>query len=174
MNGRPGAARPRVVIPRLQRMQGVSLVTAIFLLVVLSGLAVAMVTLSTTAHTSSMLDVQGTRAYLAARAGAEWGVYQVTRANGACTVLPGPAATSTSSFALPADGSLAGMTVTVACTRSVDNATQVARYTVRATACNAPGPAGCPDQGNGIDYPGNSIDYVRRVVHVEFSAPGQP
>jgi MSHA biogenesis protein MshP len=161
------SARPLAARRNLQRMQGVSLVTAIFLLVVLSGLAVAMVTLSTTAQTSSMLDVQGTRAYLAARAGTEWGVYQVTRANGACTALAGPVGSTTSTFALPADGALARMTVTVVCTRSVDNATQLARYTVRATACNAPGNAGCPN-------PSNSIDYVQRVMHVEFSAPGQP
>jgi MSHA biogenesis protein MshP len=167
MSARPDAARPCAARPNFQRMQGVSLVTAIFLLVVLSGLAVAMVTLTTTAHTSSMLDVQGTRAYLAARAGIEWGVYQVTRANGPCTTLAGPTGTTTNSFALPADGSLAGMTVTVDCTRSVDNATQLARYTLRATACNGPGNAGCAN-------PSNSIDYVRRVMHVEFSAPGQP
>ncbi|HEX8610496.1 MAG TPA: pilus assembly PilX N-terminal domain-containing protein [Telluria sp.] len=152
---------------RLRRMQGVSLVTAIFLLVVLSGLAVAMVTLATTAQTSSMLDVQGTRAYLAARAGTEWGVFQVTRAKGPCTTLAGPLGTTTSTFALPADGGLAAMTVTVVCTRSVDNATQLPRYTVRSTACNGPGNAGCPNPTNGLDY-------VQRVMHVEFSVPEKP
>lgn len=154
-------------IGRMGRMRGVSLVTAIFLLVVLSGLAVAMVTLATTAQTGAMLDVQGTRAYLAARAGTEWGVYQVTRANGPCTTLSGAIGETVSTFALPADGSLAGMTVTVVCTRSVDNATQLPRYTVRSTACNGPVAAGCPNLLN-------SIDYVQRVMHVEFSAPGQP
>ncbi|NHZ94817.1 pilus assembly PilX N-terminal domain-containing protein [Massilia sp. CCM 8734] len=151
--------------PTLRHMRGVSLVTAIFLLVVLSGLAVAMVTLSTTAHTSSMLDVQGTRAYLAARAGTEWGVYQVTRGNGACTTAASGEA-SISTFALPGDGGLARMTVTVVCLRTIDSATQQARYTVRSTACNSPGSGGCPN-------PSNSVDYVQRVVHVEFSASAE-
>lgn len=153
--------------PPLLRMQGVSLVTAIFLLVVLAGLAVAMVTLATTAQTGSMLDVQGTRAYLAARAGTEWGVYQVTRASGPCTKLTASPDSTSSTFALPADGSLAGMTVTVVCTRSVDNATRLPRYTVRSTACNGTSGASCPN-------PSDSIDYVQRVMHVEFSAPGEP
>ncbi|UOD28854.1 pilus assembly PilX N-terminal domain-containing protein [Massilia violaceinigra] len=154
-----------IATPPLRHVQGVSLVTAIFLLVVLSGLAVAMVTLSTTANTSSMLDVQGTRAYLAARAGTEWGVYQVTRANGACTTAASGVA-STSTFALPGDGGLARMTVTVVCLRTVDSATGQARYTVRSTACNSPGAGGCPN-------PSNSTDYVQRVVHVEFSASSE-
>lgn len=152
--------------PTLQRMHGVSLVTAIFLLVVLSGLAVAIVTLSTTAQVSAGLDAQGTRAYLAARAGAEWGVFQVTRTNGACTTAASGVA-STSTFPMPADGGLAGMWVTVVCLRTVDSATDLARYTLRSTACNNPGGGGCPN-------PVNNIDYVQRVVHIEFSAPETP
>ncbi|ATQ77494.1 agglutinin biogenesis protein MshP [Massilia violaceinigra] len=144
--------------PNLERMRGVSLVTAIFLLVVLAGLAVAMVTLATSAQTSSALDLQGTRAYLSARAGAEWGVYQVTRANGAC---------ATSTFPMPADSTLARMKVTVICTRTLDTVSKLQRYTVRSTACNTPGTGACPS-------PTNNIDYVQRVVHVEFSEPGQP
>lgn len=147
------------------RMRGVSLITAIFLLVVLAGLAVAMVTLATTQQVSSTLDVQGTRAYLAARAGTEWGVYQVTRANGACTTDPGRVTTST--FALPSDSTLARMTVTVVCRRTLDTVSQLERYTIQSTACNVPVASGCPSPGNGLDY-------VQRVVYVEFSAPGQP
>jgi len=55
---------------RLPRTEtGFVLPTAIFLLVVLAALATYMVSLSRTSHLSSALDVQGTRAYLAARAG---------------------------------------------------------------------------------------------------------
>lgn len=56
---------------------GFSLVSALFLLVVLSFLGVAMVSFSTTQHQSSAMDVMGSRAYQAARAGIEWATYQV-------------------------------------------------------------------------------------------------
>lgn len=59
--------------------QGFSIVTAIFLLVVLSFLGVAMVTFSTTQHQSSAMDVMGSRAYQAARAGIEWAAFNVTQ-----------------------------------------------------------------------------------------------
>lgn len=153
---------------RLSFQRGASLVTAIFLLVVLSGLAVAMVTLATTQQTSSALDVQGARAYLAARAGTEWGVFQVTRAKGPC--FQSGDRTVTDSFDLPADGGLAGFSVTVVCSRTLDTVSGLERYTVNATACNRPSSVGC--------LPSNAtykaIDYVQRVVHVEFSAPGEP
>lgn len=86
--------------------RGFSIVSAIFLLVVLAFLGAAMVTFSTAQHQSAAMDVLGARAYQAARSGLEWGVYQVTQGGGAC------AATTT----LPAmAGTLAGFTVTVTC-----------------------------------------------------------
>jgi len=59
--------------------QGFSLVSAIFLLVVLAFLGVAMTTFSTTQHQSAALDVMGSRAYQAARAGIEWAAYNVAQ-----------------------------------------------------------------------------------------------
>ena len=63
----------------MRRSAGIGLVTAIFLLVVLAGLAVAMVGISGAQHSASALDVQGARAYQAARAGIEWGLFQSLR-----------------------------------------------------------------------------------------------
>lgn len=60
------------------KQAGFSIITAIFLLVVLSFLGVAMVTFSTTQHKSSAMDVMGSRAYQAARAGIEWAAYNVS------------------------------------------------------------------------------------------------
>lgn len=51
---------------------GFALVTAIFMLVVLSALAVYLVTFSTTGQVSSAIDVQETQAWRAARAGIEY------------------------------------------------------------------------------------------------------
>ena len=61
--------------------RGFSIITAIFLLVVLSFLGIAMVSFSTSQHQSSAMDVMGSRAYQAARAGVEWANYHVEAAS---------------------------------------------------------------------------------------------
>jgi MSHA biogenesis protein MshP len=86
------------------RERGFSIVTAIFLLVVMAGLGAAMLTFSTVQQTTSTQDLQGSRAYQAARAGVEFGLYEVTR-RGVC------AATTPVTLA----GTLAAFSVTVAC-----------------------------------------------------------
>ena len=64
--------------------KGFSLVTAIFLLVGLGALGAAMMTFFTAQQQSSALDVLGSRAYQASRAGIDWGAYQILRNNGGC------------------------------------------------------------------------------------------
>ena len=66
---------------------GFSLISAIFLLVVIAALGTFAVTLSTTQQQSAALDVLGARAYQASKAGIEWGAYQVLR-NGGCPASP--------------------------------------------------------------------------------------
>ena len=71
--------------------RGFVLPSAIFLLVVLAALAAFLVNISTTQNMTSAQDVQGARAYQAARAGIEWGLYQVldpTHATVAAMVAP--------------------------------------------------------------------------------------
>lgn len=63
--------------PSRSRQQGVSIITAIFLLLLFAGLAAAMVSVVSTAHVDLATDIGGARAYQAARAGAEWGMYQL-------------------------------------------------------------------------------------------------
>lgn len=53
---------------------GFAIISAIFLLVVLALLGAFMVTFSNTQHITSAQDIQGSRAYWAARAGLEWGI----------------------------------------------------------------------------------------------------
>lgn len=68
---------------RARRAQrGFSLVAAIFLLVVLAALGAFMVTFSNTQHLTSAQDVQGSRAYWAARAGVEWAVSKIKTSSG--------------------------------------------------------------------------------------------
>lgn len=57
---------------RYQR--GFSLVTALFLLVVLAALGAYMVGISTTQKYTTVYALQGAKAYYAARSGIEWGI----------------------------------------------------------------------------------------------------
>lgn len=95
--------------------RGFALVSAIFLLVVLTTLGVAMLAFSTTQHLGSALDVEGARAYQAARAGAEWALYQRLEGPQKGTYCGAAGVAQTTSFALPAP-TLSGYTVTVRCT----------------------------------------------------------
>lgn len=109
----------------LQR--GFSLVSAIFLLVVIAALGAFAVTISTTQQQGAALDLLGARAYQAARVGIEWGAYQVLQGGGACapvTALP----------ALP--GTLAGFAVSVTCASTAvsEAAATVTIYSLTSTA----------------------------------------
>ncbi len=88
---------------------GFSLISAIFLLVVIAALGLFTVTISTTQQHSSAMDVLGSRAYQAAKAGIEWGVYQLT-----VPAVPATCATLTQPI-MPADTQLSLFTVTVVC-----------------------------------------------------------
>lgn len=59
------------------------MVSAIFLLVVLAALGAFMVTFSNTQQLTSAQDVQGSRAYWAARAGLEWAAASIDPTNAA-------------------------------------------------------------------------------------------
>lgn len=111
--------------PAMNRMgkNGFAVVAAIFLLIVLSALGAFVVSISTTQHAQNALDIQGARAYQAARAGIEWGVWQVMNPENTNTSLApfttqyecgGGSGTSHTLAAL--GGTLAGFTVTVGCT----------------------------------------------------------
>jgi len=147
---------------RKAAQRGFSLVSAIFLLIVLAGLAAAMVNVSVMQHTSAALDVQGTRAYQAARAGVEWGLYSTLIAGGG-TCPAGPTSFS------PAAPTLGGFSVTVTCiNRGFDHDGDAATPPIpwrqlTATACNQPQAAEprCPRANT-------SADYVQRVVQVTF------
>jgi MSHA biogenesis protein MshP len=144
---------------KLRSSAGVGLLTAIFLLVVLSGLGVAMVTIFTSQQATSTLDEQGARAYQAARAGIEWGVFQQLR-NGSCE--------AEHSFPMPPGTSLSSFVVTVTCTRTAwpvaaeDPDGKLQRWTIQATACNLqPSNGRCPNRSN-------NPDYVQRVMEVKI------
>lgn len=138
-----------------RKSRGVAMLTAIFLLVVVAGLGVAVVTLTTTQQAGSAIDMQGQRAYQAARAGIEWALYiaqqPVNQANPGLAVCP-PA----SSFTLPG-ATFAGFAVTVTC-----QATGNGHMVIRATACNQ------PDAAGSCLNPVRNADYVQRVITAQL------
>ncbi len=123
---------------------GFTLASAIFLLAVLAALGAAMLHLSTLSHTGSAMDIQGSRAYQAAKAGIEWGLYQES-INHACT--------ASSSF-VPSAPTLSVFTITVTCLPAVNPNTipNVTVYRITSTACNQPSGGSCPGSAGNVDY----------------------
>lgn len=138
----------------VRRQAGVGLVTAIFILTILAGLGIAIVSLTSAQQATSALDVLQVRARLAARSGLEWALFNY--ANSGTPSVPCTASQS-GSFAFPAGNTLSSFTVTVVCTINPVPAGSVTRIT--ATACNAPVGGVCP-----AGTPPPSGDYVERSV----------
>lgn len=84
--------------------RGFSLISAIFLLVVMAGLGAAMVTFSTSQSQNLAMDVLGSRAYQAAHAGVEWAAYNIALNDASSNPVP---------TVIPLAGNLADFTVTV-------------------------------------------------------------
>ena len=127
-------------IRRLQR--GFSLITAIFLLVVLSALGTMMLTFFTAQQQSSALDIMGTRAYQAARAGIDWGAFQVLQSGVGCV----PSSNVT------LGGTLTSFNVVVTCSTNsyTEGGSPVTVYSITSTAT----------YGGGA----GQADYVERVI----------
>jgi MSHA biogenesis protein MshP len=127
-----------------------ALPSAIFLLVILAALGAFVLTVSTSQHMGAALDVQGERAYQAARAGIEWGLFQSAR-NGLC----GPTTLTFSGT------TLAGLTTAVTCSTSSANegGAAVTVDQITATACNQ---SPCPNSAPGANY-------VERQISVTIS-----
>lgn len=105
------------LLPRTQ--YGFAAIAAIFLVVVLAALGGFMLTFSNTQQLTSAQDLQGTRAYWAARAGLEWGIGSVVASATAPPACPPePNATPAVSSEILATAFDGGFTVTVSCTRS--------------------------------------------------------
>jgi len=145
--------RSRRVTGLPARQRGFTIVTAIFLLVVLAMLGAFMLSVSGLQQSSSVLDVQGVRAYQAARSGVEWGAFQVLDPNNAIG-SPALPTCPTSPTHLTLAGSLSPFTVTVTCsaTSTTEGNRNVATYLVVATACNQPSAGSCPNATPSAGY----------------------
>lgn len=107
-----------------RHQRGFSIVSAIFLLVVLSALGAFMLTFSNVQQMTSAQDLQGSKAYQVARAGIERGAYQIIIVNTDC-----------SSF--PLSNNLQGFSLVVTCTPSgpyTEGGNTIHLYQITATA----------------------------------------
>jgi len=155
----------------MQNMQrGFSLITAIFLLVVLASLGAVMMTFFTVQQQSSALDVLGSRAYQASRAGIEWAAFQVVQSSvaappagvgGFAALCQGATTSSSVAFA----GTLAGFSVSVNCSatphdegiRTIAIGNPLWVYAITSTASGVNGAAA------------GSADYVERQMSVTIA-----
>ena len=99
-----------------QSSRGFAIVTAIFLMVVLGALGTMMLTFFAAQQQSSAMDIMGSRAYQAARAGIEWAAVGVSNTP-AGTLWAGCASGMTIN-ANTMKGTLAPFTVTLTCSSS--------------------------------------------------------
>jgi len=136
-----------------RRSHGFVLASAIFLLVIMAALAAFIVQVTVASNVASGQDVQGARAYQAARVGIEAGLYSVQRSS----VCP---ATTT----LTGIQGLNGFKVTWTCAANefVENTVTKTIWQITATACTTSG-AQCP---SATPSELQSADYVERQLMV--------
>lgn len=135
--------------PRLPQ-RGVSLIAAIFLLLLFAALAALMANFRNVSELTSAEDVLGTRAHFAARAGVERVMFAVMDPNTvpASAPLPAPAADGlpdcpASPLVLPALPQFPGFTVSVTCAQAAfDEGTRRLRISRIISTATVQGPAG--------------------------------
>ncbi len=123
---------------------GFTLITAIFLLVVVAALVAYMTNIRVVQQTTLVYGVQGARATQAARSGIEWGIFQ-SIVNGSCA--------GSTSFTDPA---FSGFNIQVQCgqTTHIEGTTPIDTFQLTAIA------------SSGIF---GSLDYVQRRIQATVS-----
>ena len=154
----------RVRAPSGKSQRGFLVIAAVFLIVVLAGLVAYLATVSSTTQAASAADLSSARALQAARAGTEWGMYQLLRGAGAFTTScdgAGATATSNRNFG----STLSSFTVTITCTRVTvtEGAGSVKAYKLVSNACNVPVSGACPNATT------TSGTYVEREVSLSLT-----
>ena len=131
------------------RMRGFSIVTGIFLLVVLAALGAFMVVFTGLQQNTVQVDILGVRAYYAARAGLNWAMYRAldpdnSIAPGATAFAPCPSGTIAPGAL---GGSLAPFGVQIDCTPydASEGNRNIRVFEITATACNQASCPGTPD-----------------------------
>jgi MSHA biogenesis protein MshP len=144
------------------RQRGISILVAIFLVVILAGLGIFIVSVTGLQRSAETLDLQGVRAYQAARTGVEWAAFQVLDPNnalnppsGSCATMGVPTCPTSPTHLTGLAGSLSTFTVSVECTPTAtkEGNRDIYVFEVTATACNQPLISGsCIGAGPGDGY----------------------
>ena len=151
--------RPHAQPQRRGAGAGFTLVSVLFILVVLAALGAAIAAISVRQQLGSAGEIDAARALQSARAGLEWAAFQVLQNPPLPAAAPG--CFGTSSFSL---AGLSDFTVTVSCSRTpstgtlADGSTTMVFYQLLATACNVPAGGACPNPGS------PSTTYVERQL----------
>jgi MSHA biogenesis protein MshP len=161
---RPDACSPRrEPIRGRRRCGGFSAIAAIAILVILAVLGAFVVSVTGVQSQSSVLDVLGSRAYQAAKAGIEWNAYNILNPENTSaaryTGCDAPSSVNISGLG----GGLGDFTVTATCSISVSSpytefGNSVWVYTLTATACNLPNAGACPNDST------TNGSYVERQI----------
>jgi MSHA biogenesis protein MshP len=152
-DGEPVFPRSSILTPH-SCQSGFSLISAIFLLVVIAALGTFAVTLSTTQNQSQAMDIMAARGYQAALAGVEWATFNVSQ-----QPANSPAAWTgcVTGATVTVGGNLAPFTVTVNCTAAsaVEGTNTLWVYSVSSLAKTADSPGG--------------INYVEQVATAKLA-----
>ncbi|OYY95309.1 MAG: hypothetical protein B7Y41_02040 [Hydrogenophilales bacterium 28-61-23] len=134
---------------------GFVLPAAIFLLVVLGGLAAWLMRMTEVSMAQDALEIEGERAYQAAQAGLEAGIYAARQPSPGCTARN-----------IVFTGALSRFTASVTCAASSANeaGTDIAFYQITSVACNQPVAGACPNATPSLP------EYVER--HVQATVEG--
>ena len=89
---------------RIQEEEGFAAIAALIVLVLLAALGSFLLTISNTAHLTSAQDVQGSRAYWAARGGLEWAAAGVAASAPVAPAVSPPATCPTAAAPATLDG----------------------------------------------------------------------
>lgn len=157
--------------------QGFGSIMVILIVVVLAAFAAAVVKFGTVQASTSAQDISSARAWQAAKAGTEWGLYQAIRPGETWHTVAGCNAASGTPVNI--SGANLGFTVSVRC-QAVDYnegealvsgglVPQVVRhFVITATACN--GGNACPDAAAAVTP--SYVERVRQVSAVCTLLPG--
>ncbi len=129
----------RPVLKSRSRARGFALILAVFMLVSLAAIGAYLLTISTGQVEAGVQDEQGVRAYQSARAGIEWGAFQVLRNPGGSFATANCNAAGTPSEVIALSGGLSGFRVEVSCQvfgPETEGTSSVTVYRLTATGCN--------------------------------------
>lgn len=121
--------------------RGFVLMAALFLIVTFAAIGAYLVTISTAQIEAATQDEQGARAYLAARAGIDWGAYQVLRnptgafATTTCTT-PATQTLTFDGLGGPASGDAFRASITCARSTETERGETVEVFLITSTGCN--------------------------------------